>query len=295
MTRHAIVLALALLAAGTTLANADTLTKEQCVDSHSRGQDARDTGKLSLARKLFLTCAQSGCPMAVQSDCARFADDLTNQQPTIVLVARDGNGNDLPNTTVYLDGALIVTRLDGRPIDVDPGNHTVKFETAGSVETVTVVIGAGEKGRTVQARFATTPAATPPVTTPSAVALVPAPRPARPRTTHPRGSLAIAVGGGVLALGGSFVAVWGASKIPANCSLSTHECAASPGDPAFDKAARGARTMNIGIVTGAIGVAALAGGLVWYYAGAKTSKESATQVGPIVTRDSAGFALSGSF
>ena len=36
------------------LASADPISKDQCVDAHSRGQDARDAGKLSLARKLFL-------------------------------------------------------------------------------------------------------------------------------------------------------------------------------------------------------------------------------------------------
>src|SRR5678815_1525665 len=98
-------------------------SKEECVDAHSRGQDAREQGKISLARKLFLTCAQNGCPAAVQGDCSRFADDHTSMQPTVVFVARDGNGNDLPATTVYNDGALIVTTLDGKPHDIDPGNH----------------------------------------------------------------------------------------------------------------------------------------------------------------------------
>ena len=101
-------------------------------------------------------------------------------------------------------------------------------------------------------------------------------------------------GAGVAAIG-TAIAFWGASKIPDNCSLSTHECSAPPGDPVFGKAASGARTMNVGIVTGAIGVAALAGGLVWYFGGAKTTTESPTQVAPLVTNDSAGFAVSGRF
>ena len=51
-------------------------SREACLDSHSRGQDAKEQGKLSLARKLFLTCAQASCPALVQGDCARFVDDL---------------------------------------------------------------------------------------------------------------------------------------------------------------------------------------------------------------------------
>ena len=134
MTRQ-LLIAFAIVASSS-LAYADTLSKEACVDAHSRGQDARDQGKITLARKLFLTCAQSGCPAAVQGDCARFADDLSNLQPTVNFVARDGNGNDLPNTSVYVDGMLVATSIDGRPVDIDPGNHTVKFSNAGKDEVV---------------------------------------------------------------------------------------------------------------------------------------------------------------
>src|SRR6185436_4839284 len=117
------ILVLALMLASAP-AFADGPSKEVCVDSHSKGQDARDQGKISLARKLFLTCAQATCPALVQGDCARFTDDLTRLQPTISFVARDSNGADLPDTTVYVDEALLTTRLDGQLHDLDPGKHT---------------------------------------------------------------------------------------------------------------------------------------------------------------------------
>lgn len=291
-----ITLALVLASAGT--AAAGEMSKEQCLDAHSRGQDAKEQGKLSLARKLFLSCAQSACPNAVQNDCSRFVDDLSAQQPSIVLAARDGNGNDLPNTTVYIDGALVVTTLDGRPVDIDPGTHTLKFSNGGKDEVVTVVIGAGEKGRTVAARFGSpssrrgNDSVSAPITVERHVMPT---RRSGPKTTHPKGAMAIAIGGGALALTGAAVAFYGASRVPGSCSLSTNQCSAPPGDPVFAKAASGAQTMNIGIVTGVVGVTALTGGLVWYFAGAKTKKESPTQVSPVVTHDSAGFAVSGRF
>src|SRR5262245_30155785 len=140
----AIALAIAALSAP---ALADSMSKEQCLDAHSRGQDARDQGKISLARKLFLSCAQPSCPGAVQSDCARFADDPSRQQPSLTFAARDAQGADLPDTSVYVDDMLIVTRLDdGKPHDVDPGKHVVKFSNNGKDQVVTVVVGTGEKG-----------------------------------------------------------------------------------------------------------------------------------------------------
>jgi hypothetical protein len=271
------------------------LSKEACVDAHSRGQDAREQGKLSLARKLFLTCAQSSCPAAVQGDCARFADDLTNLQPTIVFVARDGSGNDLPATTVYVDGALVATAIDGKPHDIDPGNHVVKFSNGDSDEVVTVVIGSGEKGRSVMAKFSSI---NPPSAPSAAQALTGGPaRPAAPKVQHPKGALALAVSGGIIAVGGAALAFYGRAQVPDACDLSTHQCAAPPGDPVFDDAASAASKVNIGLVAGGIGVAALAGGLVWYYAGAKTDKESPTQqaVTPWVNGNGAGVAVLGRF
>jgi len=76
--RHApgIVLAIA-SSLSSPLVSAEPISKDQCIDAHSRGQDAREQGKFSLARRLFLACEQPSCPPLVQSDCARFADDLT--------------------------------------------------------------------------------------------------------------------------------------------------------------------------------------------------------------------------
>jgi hypothetical protein len=291
MTRQ-LVIAFAILTSAS-LASADTLSKEACVDAHSRGQDARDQGKITLARKLFLTCAQSGCPAAVQGDCARFADDLSNLQPTVNFVARDGNGNDLPNTSVYVDGMLVATSIDGRPVDIDPGNHTVKFSNAGKDEVVTVVIGSGEKGRVVQARFGTANVSS---STGGASLTTTAPKPQGPKVTHPKGSLAVVIGGGVVAIAGGALAFYGKSQIPSQCQLSTHECAAPPGDKVFDDASSAASTMNLGIAAAGVGVAALAGGLVWYFAGAKT-EESPTQqaVAPWVSGSGGGISVLGRF
>jgi hypothetical protein len=72
-------LVLVVVLASASIASAGDLTKEECLD----GQDAKEAGKLSLARKLFLSCAQSSCPSLVQGDCARFADDLGRLQPTV--------------------------------------------------------------------------------------------------------------------------------------------------------------------------------------------------------------------
>ncbi len=297
--KRILVLALLLASAPTF---ADGPSKEVCVDSHSRGQDARDQGKISLARKLFLTCAQSSCPTLVQGDCARFADDLTRMQPTIGFVARDSNGADLPDTTVYLDDALLKTRLDGQMHDIDPGNHTVKFVHDGKEQVQTIVVAAGEKGRSVSATFAGPAPATPPAPTPAAPTVIaekPAPPPPpKPTTVHPRGAKVMMIVGAAAAVGGGALAVYGIGKVPSNCSIGSHECAAPPGDPVFSDAKSAMRLADIGFVAGGLGMVAVVGGTIWYFKGASTEypdEHKDRVVTPWLGQGAGGVTLSGRF
>ena len=284
VSRH--VIALALVTATAAPAVADELSKEACVDAHSRGQDAREQGKISLARKLFLSCAQATCPSLVQGDCARFADDLTRMQPSLSFVSRDGSGADLPDTTIYIDGVLTVTRLDdGKAIDVDPGAHTIKFIHDGKDVVQTIVVGAGEKGRTVSAAFGE--------------AIAPAALGGRrkvdtgPTVTHPTGAKVVIGLGAAMVLGGGALGIFGLTRVPDNCSISTHQCAAPPGDPSFDDASSAIGLSNIGWVVTAVGVVAIAGGVAWYIGGKHTDKESNVVATPWVTPDAGGFAVMG--
>ena len=267
---------IALLCASSS-AFADDPSKDQCVDAHSRGQDAKTQGQLTLAKKLFLSCAQAGCPALVQSDCARFADELARLQPSISLAARDGGGADLPDTTVYIDDALVATRLDdGRPHDVDPGKHVVRFTHGGREQVVTVVVGSGEQSRAVVGVFAAP--GTHESRQPSEV------------TTHPSGAK-LAIGAGLgLVVAGAAVGVWGYLQVPGNCAIGTHQCAAPPGDPVFDRASSGMQKLNLGMIAGGAGLAVIAGGLVWYITGGKSSAE----VTPFTTAGGAGISFSGS-
>jgi hypothetical protein len=273
------------------LASAD-VSKEACIDAHSRGQDAKEQGQISLARKLFLTCAQASCPALVQGDCARFVDDLGRLQPTLSFVARDAGGNDLPDTAVYIDDILVATRLDdGKAYDVDPGKHTVKFSHAGKDQAITVVVGAGEKGRAVSATFGATAGLAP--------AGVGAPQPApvnrrtpAPGPAHPTGAKVLLGVGSALAVGGGVLGLVGLVRVPGNCSIGTHECAAPPGDPAFDRAHDAVTVMNVGFIALGVGAATVAGGIVWYFQGAKNPKER-NVVAPWLTPGTAGLAISG--
>jgi len=276
------------------VASAGDLSKEECLDAHGKGQDAKEQGKLTLARKLFLTCAQPSCPTLVSNDCARFADDLTRQQPSISLAARDGSGTDLPDTTVYIDDVLVATRLDdGRPHDVDPGKHVIRFTNGGKDQTVTIVIGAGEQGRTVAATFGQPKTGGSNLTSTSSPA---APKPAPPQDIHPTGSKALMIGGLVVTVAGAAFGAFELSRVPSQCSISTNQCAAAPGDQVFSDAQSAVHLANLGWVATGIGLAAAIGGTVWYYTGVKhPDNKEHFAVAPWASSDGGGFAVGGSW
>jgi hypothetical protein len=262
--------------------------KEQCIDAHSRGQDAREAGKLALARELFLSCAQVACPQMIQADCARFGDDIGRLLPTVTFAARDYKMNDLPNTYVYFDDALMTTRLDdGRTYEVDPGRHTVRFVHEGTETTLHVVVNQGEKGRQLMAQFSGPPA---PPTTPGHAS---APPPAEP--SRPVAPLVVAGVGLAAAITGGVLVGVGYGKVPSNCSTSTHECLAAPGDPAFDQAKSGMSLVNVGFTLGIAGAAVMVAGVIWYFANPPAVSRTAKLFTPWVGKSSGGLAVAGDF
>jgi hypothetical protein len=266
-------------------------TKEECVEAHSKGQDAKESGQLSLASKLFLTCAQASCPALIQGDCARFSDELEKIQPTVSFAARDSSGADLPDTTVYVDGVLTATRLDdGKPHEIDPGHHAVRFLNGGRETTLTIVISQGEKGRSVLATFQSPNAS---AATPTTATAAPnATAEAGPEPKRPILPLVVAGAGAVLLATGVTLTVLGVNKVPSNCTMSPRECAAPPGDPAFDQAKSGVNMANVGIGLAAGGLATVTAGLIWYFSAPKTL-EAGSLIVPWATANGGGLALTG--
>jgi hypothetical protein len=269
-------------------AKADEVSKEVCIDSHSRGQDARQQGKLSMARKLFMTCAQSACPSLVQDDCARYADELDRLQPVLSFSARDGAGNDLPDTAVYIDEELLMTRLDdGKPHEVDPGKHVIRFSHDGEDETVTVVVGTGEKGRTIVGTFSR-------IGVPNfATASGPRAVDEGPEVTHSTGSKVLVGAGTALLVTGAAMGVVGLTRVPKECSIADHHCTAPPGDASFEEAGKAIKLSNIGWSVAGAGGLALIGGIVWYVKSAHEDRQPTAEIAPVVTPESAGLVIRG--
>jgi hypothetical protein len=239
-------------------------TKDECLEAHGRGQDLKDKGQLTRAKQLFLTCAQSSCPALVQADCARFGEELAQLVPTVTFGARDARARDLPVTTVYVDDALVATRLDdGKAYELDPGKHVVRYVHDGKETTLKVVLGQGEKGRVLLATFLDPPKADA-AQSPSPAGALDSFEP----TIEPRRNkvpLVVAGLGAAAAVTGGVLFGLGMSKVPGGCDVSTKECAAPPGDPSLAQAKSGVSLANTGAALGVTGAAVLVGALVWYF------------------------------
>ncbi|AUX26328.1 uncharacterized protein SOCEGT47_068890 [Sorangium cellulosum] len=158
--RHALAVAIALSAlACLTPARAHAGDVEACLTASEEGQRLRDEGRLREARARFIACGDAACPALVRSDCAGWLSELEARMPTLILSAQDARGHDVADVQVTLDGAPLAARLDGRAVEVDPGEHVLRFERAGSAPVaLRLVVREGEKLRRVSARL-TSPAA----------------------------------------------------------------------------------------------------------------------------------------
>ncbi len=184
-------------------AQATAADKQICLAASDKGQSLKLQGKLRAAREQFLVCSRTECPAIVRQDCAQWVNDVVSALPSVVVGARDARGHDLFDVKVSMDGAVLTVKLDGKPVFVDPGAHTVRYERADGASPAVeeqVLVREGERNRSLTVNFsgpAPTTAAVPSGAAPPAVT--------PPPTEQHRGSvspLAYVMGGvGVIALG----------------------------------------------------------------------------------------------
>ncbi|MDC0742866.1 hypothetical protein [Polyangium mundeleinium] len=128
----------------------DPARKAQCAAAFEEGQELEKAGRLVEARGKFVSCSDQACPAVVRDECATMLPRVESSLPTIVPGLRDAQGNDVVSAEVTLDGTVLTKTLDGQPIAVNPGPHTLRFvaPNAAPVERQ-VVVRVGEKNRVI--------------------------------------------------------------------------------------------------------------------------------------------------
>lgn len=121
-----------------------------CKDGYDRSQVQRDGGKLLEARKLLQQCSSASCSAFIQKECVGWLADVEARLSSVVLSAKNGAGADLVDVAVSIDGKDGPSKLDGRALDIDPGEHTFVFQLAdGKKAEQHVLVREREKGQSV--------------------------------------------------------------------------------------------------------------------------------------------------
>ncbi|MCC6900377.1 MAG: hypothetical protein IT377_15470 [Polyangiaceae bacterium] len=165
----------------------DKTAKRACIAAHAGVQRARARQRLSEAREHAQTCGSAECPDVIRDECSTWLTELANEQPTIVLAARDEAGRTVTNVTVRLGDKVLARRIDGQPIEIDPGLHTLRFDG----REHQILVRAAEKGQLVELVVPAPPKADPP-RGPSAPPLSSAPSTGLPTASWVLGGVAAA-------------------------------------------------------------------------------------------------------
>jgi hypothetical protein len=125
-----------------------------CLENHAQGQEFRMNGKLLEGREAFLQCSANHCPAQIQRDCLNYMEQIQLQIPSVVFrVSADGLSR--ADVKVYVDGKLVLERLSGKALDLNPGNHEVRVVLHHfAPHEETLVVNEGDKFRNVEIKFA---------------------------------------------------------------------------------------------------------------------------------------------
>jgi hypothetical protein len=125
--------------------------KEACVAAYSSSQRLAHDGKLHQAKGALLVCARDPCPAVLQRDCAVWLTEIDKRMPTVVVSARATDGTPVVDAQVRFDDEPAVNNLDGRAVEVDPGEHAARLLRRGMPEiSMRWVAHEGEKSQRLE-------------------------------------------------------------------------------------------------------------------------------------------------
>ena len=267
------------LAAGLVMASrrASATDVQACLNASDKGQRVKAEGKLREARAQFQICTNEGCPTIVRRDCSQWLNDINALMPSVVFGAKDKAGRDLFDVAVSMDGEVLVKKLDGKSVLVDPGPHTFSFQMAGQPLVVErALVKEGEKARAISVSFSGDPVANRPVTPPAGPVAAPPASADEPPPPPPRGGehspipwVVVGVGAAVVITG--IVVLATAPSLPEACNSDSKKCERTPGqsDASFQEVQDQAQASESRPVVGGVllgtGLVVVAGGLLWHF------------------------------
>jgi hypothetical protein len=152
-------LPLAVLGAASLGSVAARAEDEVCAQAYVETQRLQRAAQFRAARQQAVTCGQDTCSATVRSQCSEWLDSIERALPTLVIDARDGRGAALAGVRVEANGELLAERLNGRALELDPGEYVLRFRYGEQLVEQRTLIRESEKYRTLEVRFGPVPEA----------------------------------------------------------------------------------------------------------------------------------------
>jgi hypothetical protein len=133
---------------------------DACIAAYESAQEKRGDGSLVGAREQATLCAAASCPAFIRDDCATWRGELDAEVPSITFDVTK-SGERLTNVRVTEGERVLTENLAGTAVELDPGDHSLRFEAEGAEpRTLTVHVTRGEKQKRVAVELV--PLASPP-------------------------------------------------------------------------------------------------------------------------------------
>lgn len=132
----------------------DAVSTEMCIESHTQSQLLRRDEKLIESRSVLVSCSSAACPSALRRDCARWLEEVEKQIPSVGFRASMA-GEEEVDVQVIVDGELVLERLEGKALELNPGAYRVRFVPPQPFEPIEqeLVMSQGEQFRVVTVEF----------------------------------------------------------------------------------------------------------------------------------------------
>jgi hypothetical protein len=125
--------------------------KERCADSYVKAQELQRASQLKAAAAEFVRCQQPECGEVVTAECTRLYEQVVAQTPSVVFALYGRKREELRTAQVYLNGELVLEKLEGAAISLDPGVHKFRFEAAGyPPKEQEVTVRRGDRDRLIE-------------------------------------------------------------------------------------------------------------------------------------------------
>jgi hypothetical protein len=128
---------------------------QACAKAYETAQVNRNAGRIKAAQEQLHICVRDTCPEFVRTDCAQWLSEVMAELPSVTFAAVDSRGRDLIDVKVSVDGVVVAESLDGRAVEIDPGQRQLVFTYQGRKVEQTLLVRQGEKNRVVKVQIQT--------------------------------------------------------------------------------------------------------------------------------------------